>query len=497
MQKRKVQLYQKSDWDREVAIATSYDVSPEPYRSPARRDYARLIHSPAFRRLQGKTQLFPSHENDFFRNRLTHSIEVAQVAKSIALRINNDCEVFSRCPIDLDLVELAALAHDLGHPPFGHNGESALDTLMLGRGGFEGNAQTLRLLARLEKKETATFPSTSQTPTPFRNGRDERRGLNLTYRSLASVLKYDNQIPETKAGRRASGTSSRPHKGYYYMEAPLVERIKNHVGSRKTNPFKTIECSIMDISDDICYSTYDIEDSFKAGFISPVEILAASDTTKSKVAGIVLQRIKRLYPDKSPKQQKFDIKDLIDGLIEIFKQALVPESVELGDIDSNIDLSRLSYLIGTNVFAISREIRDNGYLRTSFTSELVGRFIRSVEIIPNHRYPQLSIARLDLETFKIVETLKAFAFDGLIESSRLKLAERRGHEIIEKIFGSLLTNPDLMPDDWRALASLRSKDPNWKHRVICDYIAGMSDRYCSDIYARLTGTDPITIFRAH
>jgi len=121
-------------------------------RSAFRRDYGRLLHSPAFRRLQGKTQLFPGHESDFFRNRLTHSLEVAQVAKGIASQINDSEPTFQKDPIDTDLVEFAALAHDLGHPPFGHNGEAALDDCMKEFGGFEGNAQTLRLLAAVEKK---------------------------------------------------------------------------------------------------------------------------------------------------------------------------------------------------------------------------------------------------------------------------------------------------------------------------------------------------------
>lgn len=133
--------------------------SNEPYRSDFRRDYARLVHSPAFRRLDGKTQLFPGVESDFFRNRLTHSLEVAQIAKSIALKLNYESQFIADLGgIDTDLVEVAGLAHDLGHPPFGHNGELTLDQCMLAYGGFEGNAQTLRILSRLEKKFT-TDPS--------------------------------------------------------------------------------------------------------------------------------------------------------------------------------------------------------------------------------------------------------------------------------------------------------------------------------------------------
>ena len=141
-------LYGETDCAREIHVE-----SKGSYRSPFRRDYARLLHCPAFRRLQGKTQLFPGAESDFFRNRLTHSLEVAQIAKSITLRINSVHPCFWDDPIDVDLVETAALAHDLGHPPFGHNGERAARHVYAQKGGFEGNAQTLRILARLEKKE--------------------------------------------------------------------------------------------------------------------------------------------------------------------------------------------------------------------------------------------------------------------------------------------------------------------------------------------------------
>ena len=124
-------LYTEADRQRE-------HVAPEKalYRNDFRRDYARLLHCPSFRRLQGKTQLFPGIESDFFRNRLTHSLEVAQVAKAIALRLNHEHDYFQQYPIDLDLIETAALAHDLGHPPFGHTGEKALDDCMKEKGGF-------------------------------------------------------------------------------------------------------------------------------------------------------------------------------------------------------------------------------------------------------------------------------------------------------------------------------------------------------------------------
>ena len=196
-------LYSEADRER---VAEVPKIAPdEPYRSPWRRDIARLIHCPSFRRLQGKMQVFPGADSDFFRNRLTHTLEVAQIAKSIAIKLNATNEHFAEADnkINPDLVEFAALAHDLGHPPFGHNGENALDELMNDFGGFEGNAQTLHILAKVEKKEVLSKIDEEFVPIAL-DGSDLRCGLNLTYRSLASVLKYDKCIPTRKLDRSVS-----------------------------------------------------------------------------------------------------------------------------------------------------------------------------------------------------------------------------------------------------------------------------------------------------
>jgi dGTPase len=222
-----VKLYRKTDWDREV---TDEEERDDPWRSPIGRDYGRIIHSASFRRLQGKTQVFPGHESDFFRSRLTHSLEVAQIAEGIAERLNYVEPRLKNDPINERLCAAASLVHDLGHPPFGHNGERALDDAMKKHGGFEGNAQTLRILSKLEKKVRRKQPESG----------DDRAGLNLTYRLLAGILKYDREIPLTR-GKRASLV-----KGYYQSEAPLVERIKEAVCGRPIRKFKTLECSIMD-----------------------------------------------------------------------------------------------------------------------------------------------------------------------------------------------------------------------------------------------------------
>jgi dGTPase len=224
-------MYNPGDYTRLVKgpNPSGFSIS-EPYRSDFRRDYARLIHCAAFRRLSGKTQLFPGFESDFFRNRLTHSLEVAQIAKSIALKLNYEAKSFFKKhrPIDTDLVEVAALAHDLGHPPFGHNGEYALDRRMLRFGGFEGNAQTLRILSILEKKET--FDKTGHGVLP--DGEDQRCGLDFCARTLAAVLKYDRAIPASRDSENYGG----PLKGYYACEAHVVERIKQSVVGATTFP---------------------------------------------------------------------------------------------------------------------------------------------------------------------------------------------------------------------------------------------------------------------
>ena len=214
-------LYTDADKRREIALS-----NPEPYRSEWRRDFARIIHCPAFRRQQGKLQLFPGSETDFFRNRLTHSLEVAQIAKSITNRLNGTIPFFQQSgfAIDTDLVEAAALVHDIGHPPFGHTGEAALDFCMKDKGGFEGNAQTLRILARLEKRERRSYASPSGI---LAHGVDGRVGLNLCHRTLAAVLKYDKEIEYDRA------LSSVLDKGYYRCEHELVARIKKSVTGQK------------------------------------------------------------------------------------------------------------------------------------------------------------------------------------------------------------------------------------------------------------------------
>lgn len=476
--KKIVPLYRQTDWDRVVDEKASLDE----WRGDVQRDFARLVHSPSFRRLQGKTQLFPSHESDFFRNRLTHSLEVAQIAESIALRVNNLLPYFSEHPINSKLCAVAGLIHDLGHPPFGHNGESALDDQMREYGGFEGNAQSLRIIGRLEKKFV---------PNQIRNGPicpqgDERVGLNLTYRTLACALKYDRKIPHVR------GASDHLVKGYYAEEAELVENIKKSVAPGLTldRSFKTIECSIMDIADDIAYSTYDLEDSLKAGFLTPADILSSG----SELLGRVAAKVRNSLP-RSGQEARFEAEDVLSVFWDIFSDIADDQEANETEIPPDSKEKRLYEFV--RAFSRSNEVARSGYLRGQLTSQLVGEFINSISVTLNEEFPPLSRVHLSPTALKKVETMKNYTYEATIYSTRLKVAEYRGYEVVSSIFDALSEEKGylLMPDDVRELYRRFEGNATKRHRIISDFIAGMTDRFALEFYGRLHSDNPQSIFK--
>lgn len=476
-------FYRPSDFQRALAASEGLSDDHAPaWRSPFRRDYARLIHSAAFRRLQGKTQLFAGLESDFFRNRLTHSLEVAQIAKSITLKLN--ANRFEKSPLDLDLVELAGLAHDLGHPPFGHTGEDVLDELMRNEGGFEGNAQTLRILCRLEKRLVDHEQQLGHRGPVWydERGRDAAVGLNLCSRSLAAVLKYDQRIPRRRASK------AELVKGYYSTEKAVVDRVWRDVlvgkGNTVSGPRRTVECQIMDLADDIAYSTYDLEDAFKAGLLTPLDVLSPSEEIAADVA-------KSVEEELGTPTTIADVTMVLRRLFADFAQPTeAPPKGRRSVADWYADELAHSY-------RASRTAAENGFVRTALTSELVNRFVQAVDAELDPHQPPLSPITMREEERREVSVLKHLTYVLLIRSSRMRLVAHRAAQMVREIFGALAApgGEDLLPPD--VAERHRQAASNQKKRVVCDYVAGMTDRYAVEFYARLTSETFYSMFKPH
>ena len=499
-------FYQPGDFERLVPTKANED-----YRTPFRRDFARIIHSPAWRRLQRKTQLFPGDESDFFRNRLTHSLEVAQIAKSIAIRLNSIIRSRHRTRfgfIDVDCVELAAMAHDLGHPPFGHTGEHALHQCMFETGGFEGNAQTLRILSRLEKRQTL-LSSDLPNFTEFYQGSDRRAGLNLCFRSLAAVLKYDNCIPII--GQKPLT------KGYYASETDLVEKVKRGVlghafKARQDQRFEVVEMQIMDLADDIAYSTYDFEDALKAGFASPMSLLQqlnSSDAIKTSVSKKLFKsKFRREFIEPASPDDEAAFADIQGGVVASILLMLRAFWQEIDHYSNNGDRKALTgkdrtrrelayATIAVKSQQLSDDLVQNGYIRSEFTSELVARRLSEIDIEVDKEVPALSRIQISEDARFDIDVLKHLTYELHIKSPRLKLIEYRGNQIVTDLFECFNEDEagDLLPIDWRDRLKEVAGFPSMRRRLTCDYIAGMTDAYALDIYARLKTTNPAALFR--
>jgi len=246
---------------------------PSKTRSPFRRDCDRVIHSTAFRRLKHKTQVFVFHEGDHYRTRLTHSLEVAQIARALARQLG----------LDEDLTEALALAHDLGHPPFGHAGERALDACMQAHGGFDHNAQTLRVVTSLEHR----YP--------------EFDGLNLTWETLEGIVKHNGPLAE-----RSGAAVGR------YRDHGIPLGISDFIRTYDLElwSFASLEAQVAAIADDIAYDAHDIDDGLRAGLFT-VDDLKIMPLTADMITDIA-----RHYPDLDDDRRGAElVRELISYLI--------------------------------------------------------------------------------------------------------------------------------------------------------------------------------------
>ncbi|MGR3610796.1 MAG: anti-phage deoxyguanosine triphosphatase [Sulfitobacter sp.] len=390
-------------------------------RSPFQRDRARIMHSAAFRRLQGKTQVMGTGEGDFHRTRLTHSIEVAQIGYGLLEVLEFKKATF---PKDVqewlpprDLIEAACLAHDLGHPPFGHKGEQALHSAMLRHGGFEGNGQTLRILTRLEKYK------------------ERGKGLYPTRRLVLGVLKY----PRSMKAFNLADYPTKPPKSYHEDEADIVQwALDGFSTSDQQNliqsadgkgAYHSLDCSILELADDIAYGIHDIEDIVARGLATADEICEEITKAFNKIDGGRLAG--------------FDAKAVCDGLLA------------------------------------------DSFRRKQTISGLVNLFITSVSISENNAYghPLLRFnATLPKEHEKLLKALKGLAYELVIRKAKVQQLERRGQMVVAQLFDTLISDPkSLIPQaSWQDGCVESTTE-----RRVCDYVAGMTDSYAERLHKRL------------
>ncbi|MGE0024210.1 MAG: deoxyguanosinetriphosphate triphosphohydrolase [Hyphomicrobium sp.] len=362
-----------------------------PTRSPFQRDRDRVLHSTAFRRLIHKTQVFVYHEGDHFRTRLTHSLEVAQIARTLSRQLR----------LDEDLAEALALAHDLGHPPFGHAGERALDRLMSGFGGFDHNAQSLRVVTALERKYLAFD------------------GLNLTWETLEGLAKHNG-----------------PVVGVEHEPVRKVIRSLEAWQSLEPERWASGEAQAAALADDIAYVSHDIDDGLRAG------LLTLDDLRSAPLAG---------------------------GVIAALPAAEAPGI-----------RSRLTYEVTRRMITLLIE---------DVVQESRARLAALAPVTPDDmRAAGDAVVAFSAATAVDLKALKAFLMQRVYRSRRVMDVMEEAEAVIARLFARFLTDPDALPETWRAAQQGLSERA--RARVIADFVAGMTDRYAIDQHRRLFDAKP-------
>jgi len=410
------------------------------------RDRARVIHSAYFRRLQGKTQVLGLGESDFYRTRLTHSLEVAQVSSGLTEYLNvkyhSDYDVISNLPGKY-LVEAIALAHDIGHPPFGHGGEVALNYAMRADGGFEGNAQTLRICTTLGE-----YASSS--------------GLNLTRRTLLGVLKYpavyESAVNYDVYGGCAAAVSNidsyKPPKCIFNCDESALnwilfdldeaarekfKSVESVSGKHNKTIYKSFDCSVMEIADDIAYGVHDLEDAIALGLI--------------------------------------DVKSWSKGVVDKIKA-----SPGVYALSQKIDEYTDQLFSGEN----RRRKKAIGSLVNYFITEtsVVRRGIFSDSIVDLKALMSES-SRSELDIFQ------SFVRAHVIFAPEVQTLEYKGQQMILKLFDAIANNPNrLLPLKYRELY----READSQLRVICDYLSGTTDDYATRLYHKIFTPSSGSIF---
>lgn len=357
-------------------------------RTTFQRDRDRIIHCAAFRRLKHKTQVFVYHEGDYYRTRLTHSLEVAQITRSVARVLG----------LDEDLAEALALAHDLGHTPFGHAGEVALDACMAGFDGFDHNAQTLRIVTKLEERYA------------------EFNGLNLSWEVLEGVVKHNGPVV----------TPARPAQA-------LPRAIMDYADEQdlELDSYAGPEAQVAALADDIAYNNHDIDDGLRAGLFDIDDLLAVP------LVGDVFREVLDRYPGLDQSRVTHEaVRRLIGRMVE----------------DLIAETKRRAAEFKPNSAA---DVRGLGQPLAAFSTDMVGHNA----------------------------ALKAFLHERMYRHYRVNRSMSKAQRIVRDLFTLLHGDPTLLPPDWQAGCDTAG-GPKTARRV-CDFIAGMTDRFAIQEHRRL------------
>ena len=412
--------YEASDFERFVPE----DRTNSAKRGEFARDRARVLHSSALRRLGAKTQVLSPTNGDFARTRLTHSLEVAQVGREMAEALG----------VDPDVVDTACLAHDLGHPPFGHNGEKALGIWAEDFGGFEGNAQTLRLLSRIEPK---VIDATGQT-----------RGLNLTRASLDASCKYPWARSE---GTAEVGGNQSVKFGFYEDDCEVFDFLR--LGAPLAR--KCIEAQVMDFADDVAYSVHDFEDAVVSGYVDLAELSSKNN-----------------HKELFEKIQSWAGPEILISDIELAFNRLSTNMYWLSEYSSSLaDQATLknltSYLIGSFVG------RSTSHTLAANSSEHVVRYNGSLSVPAD--------VRTEIAVLK--GTVSAFLMSD--EKRQPYYAWQR--EVLTDLADALLAGNGKHLDHYCRAVWAKAKTDSEKHRVIVDQVASLTDVSALNLHAELIG----------